>query len=492
MTVILKCLLLLCAGFVTDLRVYFFTAQQCPPCHQMAPIVDRLAREGYPIQKIDVNSQSQLAKQFKIQSTPTTVIVSGNRIVGQQAGIIGYAPLKQRLDQLVATERQSSLVQPASLAGQVPSTKAANAGFSDVTSQQGGGGTGALAGGNGIERLAIRATVRLRVVDSVGTSFATGTVIHTHGGDALILTCGHVFRDSQGKGQIKVDVGFGGGQVKTVPGQLMDYNAEAYDIALVAFKPGIDITPIPIARKSLQMNPRANVFSIGCDSGRDPTIRRSNFKKVTRYDGVDKFDVVGRPVNGRSGGGLFSSTGQLIGVCNAASVNIDEGIYTAITSVYWQLERANLAHLFENPGVPHTRPDQNVQPTDIAATGRIPDLPGRTLDPRDPIQLNNPSRTRAADQPGRLQTVSNERTLPSSRELIMVLRDKNDPTKTETVTIANPTRELLQAIKIAQLDQHKHSQRGASNGMVSAPRAIPDLPPQDLRHPENLRAQSPK
>ena len=59
-----------------------------------------------------------------------------------------------------------------------------------------------------------------------------------------------------------------------------------------------------------------------------------------------KYDIVGRPVDGRSGGGLFTPSGQLIGVCNAAAVDFDEGIYSSLDTIYWQIEKVNLAHLF--------------------------------------------------------------------------------------------------------------------------------------------------
>ena len=50
------------------------------------------------------------------------------------------------------------------------------------------------------------ATARLRVEDGEGVSWGTGTVIDSRQGEALILTCGHIFRDSDGKGRVEVDL----------------------------------------------------------------------------------------------------------------------------------------------------------------------------------------------------------------------------------------------------------------------------------------------
>ena len=49
------------------------------------------------------------------------------------------------------------------------------------------------------------ATVRLRVHDGHGYGAGTGTIIDTHGEEALVLTCGHLFRETQGKGKIEKD-----------------------------------------------------------------------------------------------------------------------------------------------------------------------------------------------------------------------------------------------------------------------------------------------
>ena len=75
-------------------------------------------------------------------------------------------------------------------------------------------------------------------------------------------------------------------------------------------------------------------------------IRKS--KNRAAYDGAIKYDIYGRPVDGRSGGGLFNEKGELIGICNAAAVEVDEGIYTALETMHWQIAQVNLEHLFQD------------------------------------------------------------------------------------------------------------------------------------------------
>ena len=90
----------------------------------------------------------------------------------------------------------------------------------------------------------LAASVRLRVEDPNGHSYGSGTIIAARaGGEALVLTCGHLFRDSQGKGKIEVDV-FGSSPSVRLPGRLVAYDLDR-DVGLVAFQPQ---GPVMVAR----------------------------------------------------------------------------------------------------------------------------------------------------------------------------------------------------------------------------------------------------
>ena len=72
----------------------------------------------------------------------------------------------------------------------------------------------------------LAASVRLRVEDPQGHSCGSGTIIDARaGGEALVLTCGHLFRDSKGTGKIEVDV-YGPAPAVRVPGRLVAYDLE--------------------------------------------------------------------------------------------------------------------------------------------------------------------------------------------------------------------------------------------------------------------------
>lgn len=195
------------------------------------------------------------------------------------------------------------------------------------------------------EQIAFNATVRLRVVDSGGTSHGTGTIIHSNGNDALVLTCGHIFRESKGRGKIEGDVDFASG-MQRISGQLISFDAKAHDVALIAIRTSQPIQAVPLAPPTRRLQLNQPVFTVGCDKANTPTIRRSHYKRVAIYDSVEKYDVYGRPIDGRSGGGLFDEQGRLIGVCNAAAVHVDEGIYSGLRTIYGQLASSHLVQLF--------------------------------------------------------------------------------------------------------------------------------------------------
>lgn len=186
------------------------------------------------------------------------------------------------------------------------------------------------------EDRAMGATVRIRVEDAGGFSTATGTVIQSVNGFNLVVTCGHVFRDSGGKGKITADLNWSGELIK-VDGRLLSYDAGPNDVGLMYFRSDFNVVATGLAPSDYVVRRGDSIFSIGCDFGKPPTIRRSTIKRLAVYDGSAKYDIVGRPVIGRSGGGLFNARGNLIGVCNAATVDVDEGVYSSLANIYRQL-----------------------------------------------------------------------------------------------------------------------------------------------------------
>ena len=343
---------------------------------------------------------------------------------------------------------------------------------------------------NEIERVALQATVKLKIDDPQGSSFATGTVIHSVNGEALVLTCGHVFRDSEGTGEISAEYGFTDTETKIATGELLFYDAGARDIGLVAISTKHTIQPVPLAMANFPVNRSAEIFTIGCDQGERPSIRRSKVKNQAKYDGIKKYEIFGRPVNGRSGGGMFTADGKLVGVCNAAVVDVDEGVYVALDTIHWQLEKVNLAHLFANPSTSLVaanqvnlaisprlaQADATVTPRDLAA------IPVRSIQPRTGTRLNQ-------------TPVSNGNaslTSEASTELILVLRNADRNGSTESWTLSNPSPKLLGQLK--SMSEQNSDRNSQDQRIARLRRDMPILPQATgkIYQQARMRAQSPR
>jgi len=194
------------------------------------------------------------------------------------------------------------------------------------------------------DQIARAASVRLKVEDATGYGFGTGTVIDVHDGEALVVTCGHLFRESKGKGKITADV-FPTGPAQTVDGQLITYDLDR-DIALVSIRAG-GVRPASVAPPGRVVRAGESAFTLGCDKGADPSVKTTQITAVNKYRGKPNYTAAGQPVDGRSGGGLFTADGYLIGVCNAADPQDNEGIYAGLASIHWQLDQIGQAEIYQ-------------------------------------------------------------------------------------------------------------------------------------------------
>ncbi len=409
--------LALAAAGAPETVLYDFYGDYCQPCRQMEPTIQRLLQLGYPVKKVNCSQQPALAQQFRVQSVPCFVLVSGGREVDRVVGATSFARLEEMFRRAGARPRDEAIARSRGQSPERPATFApannVGANASGASNASGGANVAANAGSASSAGLAsnspapsndafattsstgtdprspmlafpprngnasasdgaqppsmpavtaksgassngsnadafIRASVRLKVDDPTGNSYGTGTIVDARNGDALVLTCGHLFRDSKGKGHITVDL-FIPGAPRSVPGRLVHYDLDS-DLGLVSIRPGMAVKAIPIAPADYQISPGAKVVNVGCNNGNDPTARFSAVTTVDRYLGPANVQVAGRPVVGRSGGGVFSSEGYLIGVCFAADPTADEGLYRAHRAVHTLLDKNNMAYIYRQPG----------------------------------------------------------------------------------------------------------------------------------------------
>ena len=76
-----------------------FWAEWCGPCRMVVPLVEEIARERSDIKvgKVNVDQQSELAREFGVMSIPTLVVIKDGQVVNKA---VGARSKKQILDLL--------------------------------------------------------------------------------------------------------------------------------------------------------------------------------------------------------------------------------------------------------------------------------------------------------------------------------------------------------------------------------------------------------
>ena len=457
-----------------------FYADWCGPCRAMHPTVQALAAEGYPVRKINVDREPALAKQYGVTALPCFVMLVDGREVDRVIGGTSRAKLEQ-MCRLASPPGRSSGA-GASLAAVGPPNAPPYAGSGSViptsatlpaedyatpaVTPQFSDRSASPRGSRNIDDDQLLAvTVRLRIEDPQGHSSGTGTLIDARGGEALILTCGHIFRDSQGQGRIEVDL-FGSHASQRIPGRLVAHDLKT-DVGLVAIRVPGSVRAARVAPPGYELQRGQSVVSVGCDNGADPSVRRSHINSLNKFLGPANIQVAGQPVEGRSGGGLFSSDGLVIGVCNAADPQDREGLFAAAACIHAILDQTGLAYVYDasrsGPELAAARSDASDPLNQARLTGEP--MP-RTDEPTPRGSLEEiqwpstadtiPVRTVAAtredlppldrDEQAALGEI--RRRLDEGYEVVCIVRPRNDPqAKSEVLVLEQVSPNLLRHLE---------------------------------------------
>lgn len=452
-----------------------FYTDWCGPCKEMNPTVQALVAKGYPVQRVNAEKDRALAAKYHVTSYPCFIMLVDGREVDR---VLGWTPLS-RLEQMCKMGRAKSRSgDPSAMLAShttpvppspTPQSGALSSPFDDKTNQP-----GTVANRKVSDAALLAASVRLRIEDPDGRSCGSGTIIDTREGEALILTCGHIFRDSKGKGRIEVDL-FGPNGSQPVQGRLVSYDSEVRDIGLVAIRTPGPVTVARVAPPGYRIVPGAAVASIGCNHGDAPTVRHSQINSLDKFQGPPNIQVAGQPVEGRSGGGLFTSEGYVIGVCNAADPSDKEGLFAALGSICAELDRVDLAQIYkspsENPGaatnvvaptalaaspIPATVPTSMPGPTDLAAMGVTP---ASATEPTAPL----PSHEQAA-----LDEI--HRRVKEGSEVTIVIHPRNgSDAKSEVFTLDHASAEFTRQLSE---ERQRQKEQYKTSGELPQPRKI--------------------
>ena len=475
-----------------------FSIPGCGPCRQMAPSVERLRQEGFPVRKVNGATEPQIAQRFGVDRYPTTVLMSGGREVQRASGPQSYQTLRQMLVSVGArpATQQNALVRPAGQRSRVAPATFASAAQPPAAYQVGGDfgpapevtipganpprpvetpAPSARTAGAGPDAAGLLSvSVRLKVQDKSGSSFGTGTIIDARSGEALVLTCGHLFRDAEGGPSPRVmvelfqAVGSGVQVVERVPGQVISFDLER-DVALVSIRPRGDARVARVASSPGSVSVGASVWSVGCDRGADPTVRVGRVTTVERYHSPPSLTASGAPVVGRSGGGLFNDRGEVVGVCFGADASADEGFYARLTSIHAELDKLGLSEIYGGrPTTPEVAATPRQAPDAVAPASQamVPVTPR----PASPANYNAPAsppvfrgQDLAATRTPNLANLSaTERAAleelarrAAESEVVCVIRPKQSGGKSEVLTLERVSPEFLQALHAMRGDARR-------------------------------------
>jgi thiol-disulfide isomerase/thioredoxin len=435
-----------------------FSATWCPPCRQMVPIVDRLRQQGYPIRKVDFDREKALTQKFGVEDLPTFVLIVRGKEQQRVVGSMSESQLR-RMAQKIPTKPPEPAARTATpTEGEHETIIRANNSEPPRTGE--------------VSKDPMAVCVRIRVRDSKGVDIGSGSVIHSEPGRTLILTCGHIFRHFDGKSTIEVDI-FNEGRVVSHKGQLIRKDLGT-DIGLISIQ---TLTPLRVARVSPDpIRTGQHVFSVGCGGGEPPSRLQHRVTSTDRYKG-GYIECTGTPIQGRSGGGLFTPDGQVIGVCVFANPGSRRGLYTGLKTIHSLLDRVGLTSLYEDG--PAASPIKLVGAEEPAKTDDGPDFEdAATEDASDELPIQQlelqPVKTSSAHgSTPRPLSDSVQQAMREARgsEVVCIIRLRGNPNAPSRVVIIHEASEQF----VSELTGELHSQVRPASIEIRRPTSHEDL-----------------
>ena len=79
------------------MKLIKFGAAWCNPCLSVDKNLESVNLDGYQLEKLDVDVETDLASKYNIRGVPTLIVVDGDKELGRKVGTLSTAQIQQWL-----------------------------------------------------------------------------------------------------------------------------------------------------------------------------------------------------------------------------------------------------------------------------------------------------------------------------------------------------------------------------------------------------------
>lgn len=84
---------------IKDKAIVDFFATWCGPCKMLGPVFEELSKEiDIPFVKVDIDSNMELCKEYKVMSVPTVILFENGKEVKRNTGFLPKEKLKEFIE----------------------------------------------------------------------------------------------------------------------------------------------------------------------------------------------------------------------------------------------------------------------------------------------------------------------------------------------------------------------------------------------------------
>ena len=342
-----------------------FTASWCGPCKSMRPELDKLVRKGYPVRAVDIDRSPEVAERYQVKAVPTFIIVDPDgKVLARTSGAMPASRLAAFYNE---TKTRAPSTIDSEAVDPVDSRAVPRPDEPDEGARPEASGPAPLVNPN---PWATVVRIKMHLSDSEW-GFGSGTVISSSADESIILTCAHIFRlknrpqPTPGNFRVPISVDLFDGQIvnrqpatincseKDIKGEAIDYDF-TNDVGLIRIRPGRRLAASRVVPPDWKPRKGMKMYAVGCSHGHDATAWDTTIldPRIPMSHGATKQGFVTmkcayQPMEGRSGGGLYTTDGYVAGVCDFADPNEKVGLYAVPEAIHRLLDRNQYAALYK-------------------------------------------------------------------------------------------------------------------------------------------------